>query len=430
MPLTNSIQSKVSVQNTVSFLVFLAIISFLPFKTVSSAISIGLCLFAIIYSLIRSKSNYLDINQYDRLVLLALSAPFLAILISQSLRQDWILNAYDGPIRLFACCALYWYLTHQSTQISLSIPRAAGLAIILVVLTLIFFPQSRDGVAINLENVLAGTRVTLSHIDAIVFGNSVAILSNLCLAGLLLNRKSISLKNSWLLYLGLLFGVSLVILSQSRSSWLIFLVGLGVSFAISAKNFSIRSILLYLLGLVLSLYLIYQLIPIVESRVDIAIQEVQQWVTSTNKETSSGTRLSMWGMSFELFLQAPFMGYGDKNFAPEFMQNQYLIDKYSFAAVDTIYCCGPHNEFFANLVRSGVWGGLAYLFIYGIPAYLFILQIKNNKKPSLSSSIGIVFIASFFVGSIFGELLSLKFIYSFFGLILTILLVENKHEQR
>ncbi len=399
------------------------VICLLPYRTISSAIAFILIIWAI--TLITIKNSFTDfLKRIDPIIVVIFIFPTLAILISQSLGRGWFVSEYDGPIRLMLCIPLYYILRKTPYNLINTLSISLPIAIFFTFLTILLIPQSRDGVNIILFS--ASTRLTLSHIDAIIFGN---ILATLVMMQVVLFLKEKLKLIQVFLGCGILTGFAMTIFSQTRSSILILTASLLVLFLIK-KQSTLAQKILGILAIAIGLIAIYLYIPFIKGRIDAAIYEIYMWTSGTNTQTSSGARISMWLLSSHLFLLNPISGYGDKNFSPAFLDNQDLIQRFGQMAVETVYCCGPHNEFFANLLRSGFWGGVAYVTTYILPMAIFLRHLICVNKNSTSASLGLIFTMCFFVAGLTNEMLSLKFIFSFYGIMMAIFLAEIHHEKR
>lgn len=406
-----------------NYAVAILVVCLLPLRTISSTMAFLLIIWGIIEFVKRESLNDF-LKNVDLRVVAILSFPTLSILVSQMLGRGWNWSEYDGPIRLLLCIPLYYVLKKANYNLTNSLQAPLSASILFVLLIIAVVPQTRDGYTVQLLST--STRLTLSHIDAIVFGNLVATLTMLLVVFFLRKQSFIKLVTVGVI---IFIGIAMVILSQTRSSLLIILTSFSVLYFFTGKLKLYHSPL-HLLALSSTLILAYFFIPIIQTRIDQTFHEIYLWFSGINTQTSSGSRISMWLLSWQLFILNPIAGYGDKRFPQSFLDNQDLLQNYGQMAVETIYCCGPHNEFFANLLRAGIWGGVAYITTYALPTFIFCRHLICVNKESVPAKLGLVLTVCFFIGSLTNEMLSLKFIFSFFGIMLTIFLAEIHHEKR
>jgi O-antigen ligase len=130
----------------------------------------------------------------------------------------------------------------------------------------------------------------------------------------------------------------------------------------------------------------------------------------------------MWQISWELFKHNPFYGYGDNGFR-ELLNEPWITSIASPEAREIILFNGPHNEFLANLIRSGFMGGLSVLCLFFIPLDLF-WRNRNIPQTSKASHLGLSFITCLIICSISSEVLTLKYTNTFYGLIIASLTAQ------
>jgi O-antigen ligase len=190
--------------------------------------------------------------------------------------------------------------------------------------------------------------------------------------------------------------------------------------------------------MILACLISYQLLENLQARVNSGFTEVFSWLYTQNKDTSAGVRFSMWKITAELLLERPFSGFGDLSYQ-SYLSNPIFTEKYSPIVIETIAKAGPHNEYLANLLRSGVWGGVSVLVILVTP--LFILSSKLIEKNSFQYSMlqGMGLFICLAITGLSIEIFNLKYTSSFYALIVVMLCsekimslknIEGTHEQK
>jgi O-antigen ligase len=153
-------------------------------------------------------------------------------------------------------------------------------------------------------------------------------------------------------------------------------------------------------------------------------QEAHSWFTNqANKEEGSGgMRLTMWRMSWVLFLESPLYGYGDP------VGYKHLLDQplvTSFAGPNALgaITLGPHHEVFGQMLRSGIFGLIAGLLLFFAPMTVFIQQLRRNFQ-NLAAQVGLAFVLGLFICSLSIEVFNLKYTTSFYALMLACLCAQ------
>jgi O-antigen ligase len=147
--------------------------------------------------------------------------------------------------------------------------------------------------------------------------------------------------------------------------------------------------------------------------------------SETNADTSVGLRLSFYRMGVEYFLERPLAGWGYLSWMAQMNRPELAQFASEYARESPKH--GFHNEIITNAVRSGVWGLMATLGLFGVVFMLAIqgLSLKSTGDHRLVSLILLVFISHLFIAGLTTEITNLVFLSSFIGLTLAVLLGEQ-----
>jgi len=86
---------------------------------------------------------------------------------------------------------------------------------------------------------------------------------------------------------------------------------------------------------------------------------------------------------------------------------------------------GPHGDILSKLLSAGTVGFTAYFLILLAPSFIF--WKKRNSKDTdkkIASRIGLYYIVGVFIPGLSNEQLSLKYLYTFYGLIIATFLAQ------
>lgn len=218
-----------------------------------------------------------------------------------------------------------------------------------------------------------------------------------------------------------IFGLTAIILSSSRGSWLSFII-LGIIFLIIIypkyiNKYNKRKLFLFLF---ISIFLVIIPQTKVSDKVVQAIENIQDWKSGDTKFSSSGARMEMWKAGLLASSDAPFFGYGYRNanlIASKYAtQNQDMIEKFTHL----------HNEYITNLTSAGLIGLASLLVLLVAPLIIFIQNLKHGDKYhyALMGVLLCVGYATFGFSHIaFGE----EHMNAFYVLFLSLLLPIMKH---
>jgi O-antigen ligase len=125
------------------------------------------------------------------------------------------------------------------------------------------------------------------------------------------------------------------------------------------------------------------------------------------------------------FLERPFSGWGDLGWMAQINKEELSQFASQYARESPKH--GFHNEIITNAVRSGVWGLIASLSLFGVVFIRAIqgMRLKGNGEHRIVSLTLLVFISHLFIAGLTTEITNLVFLTSFIGLSLAVLLGEQ-----
>jgi O-antigen ligase len=341
-------------------------------------------------------------------VIIALALPVMVMIICQSLRQELLLKAYDGPMRMLIAIPLMFYLYSKRVDFARLLGVVAPLALFVLVAEVHLNPHVLER---------WGGRFATYSVDTDMFGVYTLVLAAFCLFGIDQTAKASGKGLLALQISGFVAGVYLVVGSNTRASWLAlpFMLLLWPVLRGSRLNRRITVVVssLVIVGLVIG----FALYPGAAARLASGYHEISQWLDGSNPDTSTGLRLTMWQMSWEFFKHNPWIGYGDIG-VRAYLNEPWITSISSTDARAAIFA-GPHNEFLANILRSGVLGGISVLFLFFAPFAFFWRQRHNaDAQVASASHLGLAYLICLTICSIGFDVFTLKYTASFYGLII------------
>ncbi len=370
---------------------------FMTFKGLFGVLS-AICLLLSLFALgINSNypSNFFK-EKYSFLIILCLSATVLSLLLTQSIRGDISAASYDGPVRLLA--ALPILITIYKHRINF--PKLLSLVLPLALLGILIFAK--------LGTHIYGERLTNYYLDPIFWGNFSIILGFMSFASI---QYGDHLLIKIYKFSGLALGISMSLMSQSRTGWVAAIMMALVWLTLKRKELKLKKVSAGAIILIITLVIFYFFIDSFKLRVDAGISEVLLLKTNSQIPTSTGARLTMWKISAHFFSLSPWVGYKDLSILP-ITQDSYILSIADAESIKTFLCCGPHNELATQSLRSGVFGILALLATYMIPMYIFL-----RSKISQSTLMGMMLCFGVFICGFATEMLSLKISYTLYAIL-------------
>ena len=362
----------------------------------------------------RSAWGIKNISGTEWAVIMALASGFLAILVSQLLRQNVVFKPYDGPLRMLLCAPIFLLLVKKKIDFVQIFQYICPLSLLILLAFVQLYPYP-----ISINSTWGG-RFGTYFVDPNTIGIYTMLLSFLCLFSIdAVSKDGLALK--LLKYAGVLAGLYLEIKSQTRGAWIAEPAMLVLWLAINWRKRSKETLFISSLITVLVILGLYFFIAVFHDRVNSIYDEIYSWLNNTNVDTAAGIRFSMWQISWVLFKQSPFCGYGDLGYQARLLMPQ-IQSVFSRDAIATMEHVGPHNEYLANLVRSGIFGLVAVLLQFCLPGMIFIRGLKSPIQVVKSTSaMGLCLVMGLMITSLSLEVLTLKYTNSFYGLMIAAL---------
>lgn len=126
----------------------------------------------------------------------------------------------------------------------------------------------------------------------------------------------------------------------------------------------------------------------VKNRIDAATTNVINFIKNDDAQSSSGARLEMWKVSYEIIKDNFMIGVGEDNYN----QHQQKLIAQGKADMNVGNFKHPHNEYISSFVEQGIFGFLTTAFVMLLPI-LYFLSPKQKKwscaKYSGAAAVGI-----------------------------------------
>ena len=349
-------------------------------------------------------------------------APLAAIAISQSLRFDFYSPNWDGPLRLVLCIPIFLAVANRYLRVNQCKSVSQTWLTLILPITLLWTLLFR-----LIWPTSWGPDLTTYFVDPLTFGSYTLLFSLLTLLVLSEYWGKLALNQKCLCILGILSGFYLSLKSGSRTGWfnLPIFSCLWSYFVLLPKFGFKRTALLVVMQVCFLLVILLNNGYLFDKFILIWTEISNYKWSESNADTSVGLRLSFYRMGVEYFLERPLAGWGDLSWMKQ--MNRPELAKYASEYARESPKHGFHNEIITNAVRSGVWGLLATLSLFGIVLVRAIqgLRLKSTGDHRLVSLTLLVFISHLFITSLTTEITNLVFLSSFIGLTLAVLLGEQ-----
>lgn len=362
----------------------------------------------------------------DFFILFIFSGLLLSVLISQIFRGAIHPAAFDGPSRILFAGITFVFLV----QLNIQLIRVLSVAIPLGLICIFLSVQLNPG-------AYWAERYATYFVDPNTLGSQTFILGLLSLLMIgWSGKKSTALIA--LQVLGGLLGLYVSIGSGSRGGWLtapfILLLILLLRFGDISHAGQSQKQKMWLQTIAVCIFIFFVFLigfyfsEKLSTRIISGYFEILNWFTGANLDTSAGTRLSMWKFGFQFADESLLFGYGEEKNMMQVLQNSPLNIPANETAINTMALTGPHSDILSKLLSAGLFGLGAYLSLLLVPFSIFWKRrnaLDFNVKQA--ARIGLFYITGIFIAGLSNEQLSLKYLCTFYGLMIAVLLAQVLH---
>jgi len=311
---------------------------------------------------------------------LALLLPLLCMFITAAVRGVWSDSELEKLLRFALALPVLWLLLRapqdwlKQIQWSILTGALAGSAMLIVTMKL----WGREAV------VEIGGRY-----NAVAFANMTLLFGMMSLLSIRWGPSK-----PWPHFATglkvLAFGLSVwaTWLSQTRSSWMLLPI-LALVFLLGLRGWSRRHKAYCALAVSLALVVSAAGLWHFSSRMQAVKTDLQDFATSSDRDSSLGIRLQLWRASIEMFKKSPVVGVGPSNFRKELAE----LEKRGVVSREVVEGYGePHNDLLAALSGYGLLGLLSMLALYLVPAYIFLRRLASDDRViRVGAQLGLLF---------------------------------------
>ncbi len=415
----------------------LVILLLAPIVYLSVRHGIHACLYILallaVFQLARDPAPYREelADPWARRLVLAFASLFVATLVTQILNQSIHWPSFDGPSKILLAGLVFLFLRNQRIAFAKVLEVALPLGLLGVFLVIQLSPEARK----VWDGPLAMGRFATRFVDPNSLGSQSLILTMLCVFSIGLFAK----KRTWLLVLkliGIAIGAIIVVNAQSRGGWLAIPPLLMLWLALYFSQHTLRGPAKFLppaivLCAAAALMAIgYETSPILSNRGNFAIENANDWLAGKNLDSPIGIRLSIWDVSMTLARESPWIGYGETGLKAVLASHPLNIAA-NRSAIDTLAFAGAHSDILAKQLSMGIIGLAAYFATMLVPWFYFWKhRCHAHRDTRAAAHLGLYFITGVFVCGLTNEMLSLKYLCSFFGLTIAGLAADISRRER
>jgi O-antigen ligase len=396
------------------------VVLFLAVRSATNACFFVLALLALLH-LARQRAAFAAAWRLEgsRMLFAALGSVFAAAVAAKLLRGDLTYADLNTPSRFLLAGLLLLFLTAKRIRFVRILAFALPVAIFAAIALAPLGPEA----AARWEG-----RFATSFVDPNTLGSYAVIMTFM----ILLTIDAPKLEAPWqraLSLAGVVAGVALAMLAASRGGWLA-IAPLAALWLLFRGERGVRRLAWQGAAVLVPMALALALVPEIGVRGLGSAGEVRGWMEGSNLETPSGHRLSIWKLSLELVAARPLLGYGWSGVVAQLSHPDFATS----APRDILFILthgGPHNDLLMMALSYGVFGIAAFVALLYLPATFFWRRrAKATGDARLACELGVCLTTGVFVCGLTNEMLSLKYLVSFYGLTMAGLAAQVLGEER
>lgn len=312
---------------------------------------------------------------------LAMASLFCAVLINQVVTGDFEIKQYDRALRLAVFAPVFWVVLSAPLRYLKNVQWAFVIGVFVAVIKAYVLTEGGIGRFGN-----------IGFLSTIAFSNIALLLGAMALLSFGWNDRREKIIFA-LKVLACCVGVYITFLAKTRGSWIAIPFYLVFAFMFFDNVHVRHKLAVSVLSLAL-LAGIFTFSSGVQSRLGDVRSDIALYVSGQDVDTSVGIRLQLWNASLILFKEHPIVGIGRENYSSgvEDLASRKIVSPAAAAFAHS------HNEILFNMAILGIFGLLASVSIYCVPAYYFMREIRNSDEDiRTAAALGLVLCMGFFI---------------------------------
>ena len=312
---------------------------------------------------------------------LAMAAWCIAVLLNQFSTGDFAGKHYDRALRLALFAPLPWIMLLLPFRFLKTVEWTAVAGVFAAAIKAYLLTSGGSERPTN-----------IGFLSAIAYSDIALLLGTIAALSLWWDERR-TMPSTILKVTAFFAGIYTTMLTGVRGSWLAIPLVLIIMFFFETK-IGLRRKLLIAATCAALVGVAFSMSTVAQQRVRDAVSDVRQYQSGANPDTSIGMRLQMWHAAWLLFQEHPVFGAGRENYSPG-VQRLAAQGVISPAAAHFAH---SHNELLFNLAIGGIFGLLAILGIYCIPAYYFYREMRHrDPRVHTAAAMGISVCLCYFV---------------------------------
>ncbi len=156
---------------------------------------------------------------------------------------------------------------------------------------------------------------------------------------------------------------------------------------------------------------------VVHERIAKGLQDVAEYFSGGDKDTSLGIRISLLRANWILFLKSPLYGWGFQG-VPALASIPEIAAFLTPLFESFFVRSGGHNELMQSMMRMGILGLASRLLLFGVPLVVFAQAVRSPvARRRTAGYLGLIVVIGYLTASASMEVFNLIYAASFYGLL-------------
>lgn len=304
---------------------------------------------------------------------------FFAVMLLSVLVDGGRLSELDRPSRALMVAAMLPLLAVYRVNISVLLSGYAVGAIIAL------------GVA-SYDKFVLGYERAFGNMMPIQSGNIAMLMGLFCLCGIFWAQQQKKWAFSCIMGLGAFSGMAASFLSGSRGGWVLLPVILVTILMMFKERLGKKGLFSFIAIMLLCGGLVAQPQSGVEARLELAQNDITQYLDKTNLNTSLGIRFQLWASAWQSFTEKPLFGWGNHGLQ-QFKSEQ--LKEGDISPFIYHFKSHAHNQFLDEMAKRGIIGLFALLAIFMVPIYLVRKNMPDKDNADGYCGMALVIVTVF-----------------------------------
>jgi O-antigen ligase len=295
---------------------------------------------------------------------LAMAAPLIAVGFNVLLSGNLTFSFFEAPLKLALFPCIFWLMLKIPFKHRSLVYWGFLLASILAVGKMIVLTDN------------GAHRYTTDFIPIILFALWCLIITLFAFYGSYWTQNK-----KWIVWvisaIALIAGLYASYISHSRSVW-ITIPFITIILALFLNRFSLKQKLIIGLSTIILMGAFLQFGDIGKTRLQQAQADLIDYAQNEHSDTSLGIRLQLWKGAWVLFKENPLIGVGRGHFDTHLIG---LADRGVISQGAAMFP-HPHNDLLFMMAQLGLFGLMAGLALYFVPAWYFMRAFMSTDQPT------------------------------------------------